>query len=104
MRRDTQKLCHKNAPEKLVSLFIECDKKYHLLADKVNVNVRYVYDLLHYGKLPTNKTSKGRKAREKLFIDKKKIDKPDYIKIWDHLPREERHQVIKEYLKWKNKI
>lgn len=36
--------------------------------------------------------------------EKKKIDKPDYIKAWDHLPREERHQVIKEYLKWKGTV
>lgn len=35
------------------------------------------------------------------LIEKVKI--PQWIKTWRHLPTEERHEVIKEYLKWKNK-
>lgn len=103
MKRDTIKQCHPNAPNKLVSLFIQYDKKYHRLAQEIKVNVRYVYELLHYGKEPTKKTLKGRKARERMFLDNQPKKKPDFIVAWDHLPKEERHKVIQEYLKWKHK-
>lgn len=53
--------------------------------------------------------------REKLGLDIKTCNKcghrhfnrtkqvkPDYIVKWEHLPKDERHKVIKEYLKWKD--
>jgi hypothetical protein len=101
MKRDSKKDCHPNAPERLVFLFIENDKNYHRLANKINVNVRYVYQLLRYGKEPPKKTVKGRVARRKLFLDKPYQKKPDFIVQWHHLPTEERHNVIKTYLKYK---
>jgi hypothetical protein len=103
MIRDTKKICHPNTPEKLVSLFVKHRKKYHVLADRLEVNVGYVYDLIHYGKEPTKKTAKGRLARKRLFIEQVKKVKPNFIIKWSHLPTEERHKVIKSYLEHKEK-
>lgn len=52
--------------------------------------------------------------REKLGLDVKtcprcghrhfnriKKDKPDWMKTWDHLPKDERHKAIRQYLEWR---
>ena len=39
-----------------------------------------------------------------LITEVKRYEKPDFIKQWGHLPVDERHKVIKEYLKWKDKL
>lgn len=40
----------------------------------------------------------GYKANRK---SRAKSPKPDFITTWEHLPKEERHKVIKQYLKWR---
>lgn len=108
------KTCHPNTPYKLKIIYRKFKGKYHPLSIFLKINVRYVYDLVVNGKEPTDKTSKGQEARIKLFLPaKKKIirekkeivkkAKPDFIVQWDHLPKEERHKVIQEYLSWRNK-
>lgn len=81
---------------------------------RLNVNQRYVCENLKYGREPTDNTFNGREVRArlglkrykkkvKLATDKPKSSKPDFIVAWDHLPKEERHKVIKQYLQWKDK-
>ena len=100
-------------PIKLLRKFRKCKGKFHILADTLDINVSYVYNFMRYGKEPTDKTEKGQEARLKLGLsrikkkvkvisDKPKYEKPDFIKEWGHLPTDERHRTIKEYLKWRN--
>lgn len=84
------------------------------VARRLNVNPKYVYYNIIGGFEPTDKTEKGQETRKRLGLkpkkpiakvktDKPKVIKPDYIVTWEHLPKEERHKVIKQYLEWRNK-
>lgn len=83
------------------------------LARRLEINPKYLHDYLKKGIEPTDKTEHGQSLRIKLGLAKhkhrdrsnkpKKI-KPDFIIEWNHIPTEERHIAIKQYLKWrKNK-
>ncbi len=103
-----------NVPKKLFKLL----KKYNFIrsyvAKELEVNSGRLSQLLDKGIEPTDATITGRVARRKLFlsirkhkdfnqinIHKPKIDRPQFIKDWNHLPTDERHKIIKEYLSWK---
>lgn len=81
---------------------------------RLQVNPKYVYYNIIGGWEPTDKTEKGQEVRIKLGLkrykkkdkpieNKPKKVKPNFVKEWDHLPKEERHKVIQEYLSWRNK-
>ena len=103
----------KNVPKRLVKLFFDLDRSVTRLAGSRGVNTGVISALLNDGIEP-----KDDKVRVRLFLHpnstcklchrkiihrsgKPKVSKPDFIVQWDHLPKEERHKVIKEYLSWK---
>lgn len=103
-----------NVPKKLFKLLKWWDFKRSGVAYQLGVNSGRLSQLLDKGIEPTDATPTGRDARKRLFlpvrkhhnfneiaIHKPKIDQPEFIKEWKHLPTEERHKVIKEYLTWK---
>lgn len=101
----------KNVPRKLLHLFFALDCKITWLANDRRVNTGVISALLNDGKEP-----KDNLIRQRLFLSPNPIckscgrkvihrisnPKPDYIIQWDHLPTEERHKVIKQYLKWRD--
>lgn len=104
-----------NVPKRLFRLLKLCDFNRSTLAKMINTNSGYLSQLLNKGVEPTDTTPTGRAARRALFllvrkhhnfnqvvIHKPKIDKPQYIKDWNHLPTEERRKAIQEYMAWKN--
>jgi len=82
-------------------------------ARRLKVNPKYVFDNLKYGLEPTDRTEKGQEARVKLGLPrlkkkqrsntKPKKRKEEFIVKWEHLPKDERQKVIKDYLRWKEK-
>lgn len=65
-----------NVPARLIQEYREVIREYNAsigsgqrkLAARLKVNMKYLNDLLVKGREPTNKTKKGREAREKLFL------------------------------------
>lgn len=94
-----------NVPAKLIELFELNECKTGRLEKPLDVNRGYIYRLIKYGIEPTDKTKKGRKARVRLFLPERKARKsreyPDYILEWLRLSKDERHEVIRTYIKWK---
>jgi hypothetical protein len=103
----------KNVPRKLLKSFFDFDCSVSKLATDRRVNSGTISALLNDGHEP-----KDSSIRVKLFLTpnpickscgrkvihhstKPKIDKPEFMKEWSHLPTEERHRVIKQYLQWK---
>jgi len=103
----------KNVPKRLLKLFFELNRSVSRLAMNRGVNSGTLSTLLNDGHEP-----KDNIIRLKLFLsenhicrscgrrtviksDKPKQSKPDFIIQWDHLPKEERHKVIQEYLTWR---
>lgn len=72
---------HPNTPKMLIREFKRCKNKYHILAEKLEINVSYVYNLIKMGIGPTDRTSKGRNIRLKLHLSKYKKKVIDYSKI-----------------------
>ena len=81
-------------------------------ARRLKINPKYVFDNLIHGIEPTDRTQKGQEVRQKLGLPrlkkkeksntiKPKKRKEEFIIKWEHLPKDERRKVIKEYLKWK---
>ena len=112
---------HGKASRKVVSILYKVRHETGLwnireTSRRLQVNQKYISENIRLGKEPTNlliREKMGLKniecltCHQKLIADKKKTvikkEKPDFIKQWGHLPVDERHKVIKEYLKWKNK-
>lgn len=110
---------HSNTPRRLVREYKKLGCNQLHLAKKLKINDGYLNRLMKDGIEPTDRTEKGRDARAKMFLhnhplscktcgrkvihhsSKPKVCKPDFIVQWDHLPKEERHKVIKQYLQWK---
>lgn len=102
-----------NVPKKLLKLFFDYDCLVSKLAKDRGVNTGVISALLNDGHEPKDST-----VRVKLFLspnpicklcgrkvihksNKPKVLKPDYITKWEHLPKDERHKAIKQYLKWR---
>lgn len=72
---------HPRTPPKLKAAFKASKNlrgegyRIHVLAEKINVNVSYLWNMFRYGKEPTDTTEKGRTARARMFLPKK-IRKP----------------------------
>jgi len=58
---------HPNTPPKLAAKFKKA-KSYHVLAEQIGVNVRYVFELLTDGKEPNDTTPGLREIRRKMFL------------------------------------
>lgn len=104
----------KNVPRKLFNVLKYWSFNRSLAALALGVNSGYLSNLLNKGIEPTDTTRHGRDVRRKLFLKaykettrkanapKIKIELPYYMKIWNHLTKEERHKVIKAYVDWKS--
>lgn len=99
-----------NVPKKLIQKLHRCKGNRFFLSVLLNVNSGRLSLLLNKGIEPTDKTEAGRTARIRMFLPKHKNKsksnpykklKPYFVVQWEHLPKEERHKVIQEYLKWK---
>jgi len=103
-----------NVPRKLFKWLKTHEFKRTQLAKFLGVNSGRLSLLLDKGIEPTDQTWLGRDARARLFlrihkhrsfneiaIHKPRTEQPQFIKEWKHLPTDERHKVIKEYLVWK---
>jgi hypothetical protein len=83
---------HPNAPRKLISAIQKAGSE-RKFAKEQGVNILYVSQLLRDGIEPTDRTEKGRAARVKLFLPRKKPKprqsqpKPDPVSSewWDAL-------------------
>ena len=101
----------KNVPKKLLRLLRQYDGNRKSVSTRLGINEYYLSRLLNYGDEPTDKTANGQEVRLKLFLPRKKkrikvstipkYIRPDFINKWVHLPKEERHKVIKQYLLWR---
>ena len=89
---------HPSTPPKLIREFRKARYKYHVLAKARGINVKYVHEMIKYGKEPTNAN-----IREKLFLPKKPraervkkpyIEPPEHIKWWRSLTKEYRNSFI----------
>lgn len=77
---------HPNTPKKLAALLMELGSE-RAVCRKQKVNMLYVSQLVNKGIEPTDKTFKGRQAREALFLSrfrrkprKPKPDAPEWLK------------------------
>lgn len=98
-----------NVPRKLFRLLKYWDFNRSLLAMAIGVNGGHISKLLNQGVEPQDNS-----IRVKMFLPKLKVKRqqgqkrerkpePEFIKAWKHLPTDERHKVIKQYLKWRDK-
>lgn len=98
-----------NVPRKLFRLLKEYKFNRSLLAVAIGVNGGHISKLLNKGIEPQDNS-----IRVKMFLPKLKLKRqagakrerkpePEFIKAWKHLPTDERHKVIKQYLKWKER-
>ena len=105
---------HPNTPRRLIALYKRLGFSQLNIVKEIKVNDYYISKLMKYGIEPTDKTENGQSVRIKLFLprlkrkqkiisDKPKRIIPEFIKLWNHLPTDERQKVIQEYLKWKGK-
>jgi hypothetical protein len=62
---------HPNTPPKLVKKFQKAGS-FHKLADEIEVNVKYVYELITQEREPTDRTPKSREIRHRLGLRKYK--------------------------------
>jgi len=62
---------HPNTPPKLVKKFRKCGS-FHKLADEIEVNVKYVYELIVKGEQPNDTTENLREIRKRLHLTKRK--------------------------------
>jgi len=83
---------HPNTPPKLAARFRKA-KSYHVLAEQIGVNVRYVFELLTDGKEPNDTTPKLREIRRKMFLSARRKNrqrakpkpKPAHRRWWKEL-------------------
>jgi len=119
-RKHHKPIIDKKASRKVISMLYQVKRETKLwsireTARRLQVNQKYISENIRFGIEPSNfelREKMGIKNKEcptchhKLVIHKKvtiKKERPDFMKAWSYLPIEERQNVIKEYLKWKNK-
>ena len=96
-----------NVPRALIRLYRANNENGKKTAQLLGVHDAHLSVLLKYGREPIDD-----ELRKKLMLRKRRSprvkrsslarpEKPDFIKKWEHLPKEERHKVIKQYLNWK---
>lgn len=80
------RIIHPNTPKKLAKLLMELGSE-RAVCRKRKVNMLYVSQLVNKGIEPTDKTFKGREAREALFLPRfkrkpreLKPDEPEWLK------------------------
>jgi len=90
---------HPATPKKLITDFRRVDYKYHHLAELRSVNVYYIYQLIKYGKEPTNPNTRQalslpRKPKSERKPRREPKPQPEYVKWWRSLTTESRHHII----------
>lgn len=97
---------HPATPPKLKTEFRRARYKFHVLAQARGINVKFIHDLIHYGKEPTDRTENGRNIRVKLFLPRKRrlrqgepeprpySEPPEEIKWWRSLKKDARRSYI----------
>lgn len=87
---------HSNTPPKLVKQLHKCGS-FHKLADEIEVNVKYVHELITKGIEPTDRTELGREIRAKLFLTKyrrkgkprrPRQPRPEHLRWWHKQDRD----------------
>ena len=80
------RIIHPNTPKKLAKLLLELGSERAVSRER-NVNMLYVSQLVNKGIEPTDRTWKGRVAREALYLPRwkrkereKKPDMPEWLK------------------------
>lgn len=79
------RIIHPNTPKKLARLLIELGSERAVCRER-DVNMLYVSQLVNKGIEPTDRTLKGRQAREALFLtrwkrkERVKPDAPEWLK------------------------
>jgi len=93
---------HPNTPPRLVKKFRKAGS-YHKLADEIEVNVSYVFDLIAYGKEPNDTTPKLREIRHRLGLRKykprnkpKPTPAPKHLIWWNNQGKDKRHAIVKK--------
>lgn len=77
-KRVSRPYIHPRTPSKLRAAFRAAKNmrgegcKYHILAERVGVNVGQLHNLIHKGIEPTDKTEKGQATRAAMFLPRKK--------------------------------
>ena len=68
---------HPNAPPRLIKALRKAGS-FHKLADELNINIKYVHELIRKGIEPTDRTEHGRETRARLYLPrrKRKTSKP----------------------------
>jgi len=83
-----------NVPFELINQYKQIVRTYEdvggyqrKLARRLDVNMKYLNDLLVHGKEPTNRTKKGREARKKLFLKEEVTleDKEQVVEVLEGL-------------------
>lgn len=99
----TQPFIHPNTPPKLAAKFKRA-KSYHVLAEQIDVNVRYVFELIADGKEPNDTTPALREIRKKLHLSARKAhrrrakpkEQPAHRKWWNEQGPAGRDSIIKQ--------
>lgn len=103
-----------NVPRRLIKAYRAAGCNTRRLEKTIGVNNYYICKLMNEGIEPSNSDIRGklflsprnvcrlcgRKITQPRQLEKK--PKPEFLRLWNRLPTEERHKVIQEYLKWKN--
>jgi hypothetical protein len=91
---------HPNTPPKLVKKFKKAGS-FHKLADEINVNVKYIHELITEGKEPNDTTPTLREVRHRLYLRKykprnrPKPPAPKHLIWWNNIGKEMRHFIVK---------
>lgn len=94
------RIIHPNTPKKLARLLIDLGSERAVCRER-DVNMLYVSQLVNKGIEPTDRTLKGRQAREALFLTRwkrKERVKPDAPK-WLKRTRSAIRKMVKETMK-----
>lgn len=86
---------HPNAPPRLVKAYRKAGS-FHKLADEIEVNPKYVHELITKGKEPPDTTERGREIRHRLFLPRRKRrgqrkprqPRPEHMRWWSKQDRD----------------
>jgi hypothetical protein len=93
---------HPSTPPRLVREFRKAGS-FHKLAEQLDVNVKYIHDLINKGIEPADSTPTLRMVRHKLHLPKRKRrnrprpqaePQPEHTRWWRRLPKESREKII----------
>lgn len=95
-----------NVPRKLFQALKRYNFNRSLTASALDINSGHLSKLLNDGIEPKDNTIRRKMYLKtiktiKQRVKRERVPEPVFIKLWKHLPTDERHKVIKQYLKWK---